>query len=358
MDDALIKTLAAIVETAKDVARGTSLPTRSSFRKVGSSAAPSLETEDLDALYDMLRRAHGRGEGPSIAYLGPEGTFSHQAALDLTDGTGRGVACATFRSVAESVERGVADLGVLPIENSIEGVVGASLDMVFSHCLEIYAELVLRVELDLIGAAKSLTDIVAVASHPQALRQCEEWLATHLPGVAVLPVESTAKAAEIVQDRPDHAAVVGRLVSRRKPELLIAEAIEDRADNRTRFWLVGRQGLEDPGSVVGTRVKTSVAFIVSHAPGSLARALLALSDRHVNVDFIVSRLVPGMPLVYCFYIDFVGDARLADGALALGALADVTELTRVLGTYRSTDDWNPQVNLPTNLDHLRPDAPT
>lgn len=353
MDDALIRTLASVAQTAREVAGESDLPARSVFREVGGRAAPGLKTEDLDALYEILRRAHGPTGGRTIAYLGPEGTFSHQAAMDLTDGVGRGVACATFRSVAESVERGTSSWGVVPIENSIEGVVGASLDLVFAHKLEVYAELVVRVELDLVSDSKSLTDIATVASHPQALRQCEEWLATHLPGVGVMPVESTVRAAELIRDRPDHAAVVGPLVSRSMPDRVVARSIEDRGDNRTRFWLIGRRGSTERPAAVGPRIKTSVAFIISHEPGSLATALFALSNESVNVDFIVSRLVPGMPLVYCFYIDFVGDARGESEGRALAALTEVTRLTRVLGTYHSSNNWNPQEHLPTDLEHLR-----
>jgi chorismate mutase / prephenate dehydratase len=352
MDEALITQLASIVEAATRGARASVMPARSEFRDLGVRVAPALKMEDLDALYEILRRAHGAGDGPTVAYLGPEGTFSHQAALDFTDAAGCGIACPTFRSVADSVHRGTSNWGVLPVENSIEGVVGASLDLVFQHHLLVYAELVLPIHLTLVGEARSLVDVTSVVSHPQALRQCEEWLATHLPDATVLPVESTAGALTRVRGYPDRVAIVGPLVARSVPDLVIADSIEDASDNRTRFWLIGPPGLPEAPRAVGDRVKTSVAFIVVHEPGSLTRALAALSKEGVNLDFIVSRWVRGMPLVYCFYIDLVGGLSEPRVAKALAALDQATYFSKVLGTYRSSNDWNPQAELPADPGHL------
>lgn len=267
---------------------------------------------------------------PKVAFLGPKGTFSHQAAIAYF---GPGVDAAPvvdLPDAAEAVARGEAEFALLPVENSIEGIVGTTYDLVAEHGLSIQGELVLPVHLYLVGEAPALEDIDTVYSHPQPLRQARRWLRERLPGARQVPVASTADAADRVANQSGAAAIVSPLLADREDLVRLAGPVEDRPDNRTRFWVVGREpALEG--------AKTSLMLTLPHRPGSLSAVLRVFAARGINLTSIASRPAPSQPWEYRFFIDIEGSLDPTEGGeTTVEALEREGAHVRVLGTYDAT----------------------
>ncbi len=287
----------------------------------------------------------------SVGYLGPEGTFSHAAALA---GAARqpGLAGAvlvplpTIYDVVMAVANGELERAVVPIENSIEGSVSATLDTLAIDAVEvrIIGEHVHRIEQCLIAPVMvPLSDVRSVMSHPQASAQCAHFLHDHLPQAEIVTTSSTADAVRMVAERGAGWAALGpRLAAERYGCVLLAEGVEDRAGNETRFVWLAR---EDPAGssvnrldhdpVAGARFKTSLLFWGDGTgrPGWLVRCLSELSERGVNLTRIESRPRKQGLGEYMFFIDCEGTAEAPVLAGGLAALAAHTEVLRVLGSY-------------------------
>jgi prephenate dehydratase len=285
--------------------------------------------------------------GLSIGYLGPEGTFTHEAALAGAELAGAGISpdaeligLATIYDVVMAVARGEVDRAIVPIENSIEGSVSATLDVLAmdAETVHIVGEQIHRIQQCLIAAAPlALTEIDTVMSHPQASAQCARFLHDRLPQARVMTTSSTADAVRMVAERGGGWAALGpRLAAERYGCQLLAEGVEDRAGNETRFvWLAPNPLGPRLGSPAATPFKTSLLFWGDGTakPGWLVRCLSELSDRGVNLTRIESRPRKQGLGLYMFFIDCQGrvdDPLLAD---ALVALAGHTETLRVLGSY-------------------------
>jgi prephenate dehydratase len=279
-----------------------------------------------------------------IGYLGPEGTFTHEAALAgvaLRDGVPELIGLATIYDVVMAVARGEVDCAVVPIENSIEGSVTATLDTlaIDAETVHIVGEQIHRIEQCLIAAEViALSEVETVVSHPQASAQCAHFLHDQLPQAQVMTTSSTADAVRMVAERRGWAALGPRLAAERYGCQLLAEGVEDRAGNETRFvWLApDRLRLLPRASYpAGAAFKTSLLFWGDGTgrPGWLVRCLSELSERGVNLTRIESRPRKQGLGLYMFFIDCEGrddDAVLAE---ALAALAGHTETLRVLGSY-------------------------
>ena len=263
-----------------------------------------------------------------VAYLGPEATFTHMAARLRFGLSARYSPAATIAGVFAAVAKGLADVGVVPIENSTEGVVNSTLDVFMDADLTIAAEIVVEVSHCLLTRSGSLDEIQKVYSHPQALAQCRGWLAEHLPEAAMIEVASTALAARLAKDDPVAAAVASELAASLYGLRVARHKIEDELRNVTRFLVLGREPAEPSGDD-----KTSVMFSVRDEPGVLLRVLEPLASHGINLTRIESRPSRRRTWDYVFFIDIDGHVREPKVAAGIASLERSCEMVRVLGSY-------------------------
>jgi chorismate mutase/prephenate dehydratase len=267
---------------------------------------------------------------PTVAYMGPPGTFSHLATRSLFP-SNRTLECPTIADVIERVAGREAEFGVVPVENSTEGGVTATLDGLLESSLFICGEIVLDVSLCLVARSADRSRFRRVASHPQPLAQCRRWLARELPGVVLFPTPSTTAAArEAVLDETT-AAVTSRLAAELESLVVVAENIQDRPENATRFAVIGQTDATPTGSD-----KTSLVFSTPHERGALRRVLGVFDDAGINLTRIESRPAPGKRWQYVFFTDIEGHRTDANVAQALEALEGLGGAVRVLGSYPRT----------------------
>ncbi len=270
-----------------------------------------------------------------VAYQGIEGSYSYLAAARRylgRPGGARLVGHDSFRAAAEALRSGAADRALLPIENSTAGSVHEVYDLLAEGGLAITSETVERIEHCLLGLPGTRVESLrAVLSHPQALRQCEDFFRAH-PGIEERPAFDTAGAAREVSRAADPAlgAIAGRGAAEVYGLAVLAERIQSQQDNFTRFLEVAREGA---AASPGGALKTSLLLTLPHRPGALAAAVGALAARGVNLLKIESRPIPSAPWQYRFYLDVEGDAAAEPLAAALSELADLTTELRVLGSY-------------------------
>ncbi len=268
-----------------------------------------------------------------VAYLGPPGTFSEEAVgrCDLARGAER-VACPTIPDAYEAVARGEVDAALLPIENSLEGSVNATLDLlVHRPGLRIRREVLLPIEQQLMAAPGTrLEDVTKVLSHPQPLGQCATFLREKLRGVPLEATQSTADAARLVAERQGGAAAIGpRAAAERYGLQVIAESIQDGDVNTTRFVLVAREDEAPTG-----RDKTSIAFTLDRdRPGGLYDVMGEFAKRQINLARIESRPVKQALGHYVFFIDFEGHRADPAGAEAIMGVLQRVNALHLLGSY-------------------------
>ena len=263
-----------------------------------------------------------------IAYLGPEATFSHEAAQRSF---GNSVDLEPQRTVAEvfaRVERGEAQHGVVPVENSMEGAVTHTLDELMNSPLKVCGEVYLPISQNMISRASSLDEVSLVCSHPMALAQAATWIGRELSGVAVEEVESTAEAARRAAEEPGVAAV-GSLMAAEAHELnVLGQNIQDARANTTRFIVLGRAWAGKTG-----KDKTSVVFSVKDRPGVLKDALSAFSGVGINLTRIESRPSRKRAWTYVFFADFQGHPEEERVQTALANLEDHCPYVSLIGAY-------------------------
>ena len=264
-----------------------------------------------------------------VAYLGPEGTFSHMAVKRQFGLSARAIPIKTITGVFEEVERGGADLGVVPVENSTDGMINHTLDSFVDSELKISAEIMLKISLCLIARAEvDLEHIERVYSLPVALAQCRRWLATHLPGATVVEAPSTAEAARSAHGDAHGAAVASEMAAKLYDLQVLKRNIEDLTENVTRFLVLGRQQAEPTG-----HDKTSVLLTTRDQPGILYRVLGGFADRGLNMTKIESRPSRRRAWEYIFFVDVDGHERDAAVAAGLDAVRSQCESMKVLGSY-------------------------
>jgi chorismate mutase/prephenate dehydratase len=264
-----------------------------------------------------------------VAYLGPEGTFSHLAARETFGSQAELLAQPTIGDVFAAVERGQADHGVVPVENTTEGVVTQTLDTLVGSELSICGETVLPIALCLLSRSGRLEDVRRVASHPQPLAQCRSWLDRFLPRAERIEVASTVAAGALAAQEPEVAAVGSLLAADLLGLAVAAESIQDRRDNSTRFVVIG-----GPAPAPSGHDLTSVVFTVRKAEAGALHRLLAPFARHgVNLTSIQSRPLKGTPWEYLFFIDLEGHRSEAAVAAALAEASEVAHSARVLGSF-------------------------
>ena len=267
------------------------------------------------------------------AFLGPEASFSHQAALAHFGADIVAEPKGTIAEVFDAVERGEEGrYGIVPVENSVEGSVKPTLDRLIATPLAIRAEVFLRIRQCLLSPCGEMSVIRKVYSHPQALAQCRGWLKTHLPGMPLIEVESTAGAALRVREDETGAAVGSRLAAETYGLNLLAEGIEDHPANTTRFLVLGAKQ-EGNGAGTTGRDKTSILFGTPHAPGALHQALAPFAEAGISLTRIESWPIRERMWEYLFFADFAGHAEEERTMTCLEELARRTAFLKVLGSY-------------------------
>ena len=269
---------------------------------------------------------------PRYAFLGPSGTFSEEALLTLGIEDLAPVPCATIDEVFESVERGLADAGVVPIENSIEGSVPATLDaLAFGNTqLELQGELVLDIHFCLAAApGTTLAEVTSVAAHPQASGQCRRWLERNLPGRPIIAANSNADAVRTAIGTPGMAALGPRLAAEMYGAVVLDPVVEDYAGNQTRFVVIGRGLCPRTG-----HDKTSLAlFMKQDRPGTLHMILSEFVYAQVNLTKIQSRPTKRQLGDYMFFIDLEGHVDDQNVRTALDCLRLKLREVKGLGSY-------------------------
>ncbi|MBE0598769.1 MAG: prephenate dehydratase [Desulfuromonadales bacterium] len=263
-----------------------------------------------------------------VAFLGPQATFTHLAAMQRFGLSAQLVPQKSIPAIFEEVQRGRADYGVVPVENSTEGVVSHTLDMFMSSDLQVCAEVLLEISHDLLSRNGSLEAVRKIVSHPQALAQCRAWLEENLPDIPLVDVGSTALAAQMAAEDESAAAVASEMAATLYGLQVVKKKIEDNPHNFTRFLVIGRRSPERSG-----RDKTSVMFSVRDEPGILYRMLEPFSKRDINLSKIESRPMKSKAWEYIFFLDIEGHVAEDNVKAAIDELHGYCQFLKVLGSY-------------------------
>jgi len=297
-----------------------------------ANAGP-LKTESVAPIWREIMSACRALETPTrVAYLGPAGTFSEQAALGYFGSSIERVMCASIDEVFRTTTAGAADFGVVPVENSTEGVVARSLDLFLTTPLFIIGETSLFVRHNLLRKLDHLDGITAVCAHPQALAQCHGWLAHHLPAVERRPVTSNAEGARLAALDPALAAIASERAGSEWGLHLVAPAIQDDAHNRTRFAIVTHPERHPAPRACGHDC-TSLVVSVVNRPGAVHDMLVPLKAHGVSMSRFESRPARSGQWEYYFYIDLQGHPDEPAVRAALEALRAQCAYFKLLGTY-------------------------
>ena len=263
-----------------------------------------------------------------IAFLGPDTTFSHQVAVKHFGHSGKFNSCSNIESVFSEVELGNSDYGVVPVENSIEGVVNLTLDCFVDSPLYICDEARMAISLFLLANNTDLKKIKTVYSHSQPLAQCRNWLNKNLPGVEQVSSASTAHAAELAKKEKDAAAIAGKMAAEVHGLKILSKNIQDRAENLTRFLVISKEQAKK-----AKKNKTSIMFSIADEAGSLLKSLQLFAKENISLTKIQSRPLRNRPWEYLFYVDFLGHIEDKAVERVLKNLGKRALLFRVLGSY-------------------------
>lgn len=306
---------------------------RQIFERLTSQNPGPFSANAIRAIYREIISASRALEAPiRVAYLGPPGTFSHRAALEKFGTSSELTPADTIPDVFQRVERGEADYGIVPVENSTEGVVPYTLDTFSQTRLKVCAETFVPVAHNLASKAETLSDIKRLYAHPQAFAQSRNWLRDHLHKVELIDTTSNSRSAQLASVDSEAAAVTTDIAADLYGLKLLAARIEDSPHNRTRFLVIGENQPQPSG-----RDKTSIFFSVQHRAGALMRAMAALDAHDINLTMIESRPTKQMPWEYVFFIDFQGHIKEDRVTRALKHLEEQSLFVTVLGSYPEAD---------------------
>ncbi len=290
-----------------------------------------LRDEEIARLFrEIMSACLAQQEPLKIAFLGPEGTFTQAAVLKHFGSSVRALPLPAIDEVFHEVEGGIADFGVVPIENSSEGTVNHTLDMFLGSPLKICGEVELRINHHLMGRMSAIAGVRRVCAHVQALAQCRGWLDEHLPDVERVPVSSNAEGARRARDERGTAAIASSAAAEIYGLSMLANDIEDRADNTTRFLIVGRKLFNASGA---DRTTLLVSASKTDDAGALFRLLEPLAEHRINMTRIESRPSRKRKWDYVFFIDIEGHVSDPHVAKALASLENRASLFKVLGSY-------------------------
>ncbi len=301
-----------------------------------ANAGP-LKSDNVATIWREIMSACRALEAPQrVAYLGPIGTFSEQAAVHFFGSSIEHVPCVNFDEVFHAATAGTADFGVVPVENNSEGVVTRSLDLLLNSPLHIVGEVSLLVRHHLLRLSASIEDVEVVLAHPQALAQCQSWLNEHLPRAERRAVSSNAHGARLAAGNPAWAGIGSERAASEFGLHIAAHAIQDDAFNRTRFAVICLPQVLDAPQASG-RDCVSLVVSVPNRPGAVHDILVPLKRHGVSMTRFESRPARSGQWEYYFYIDVEGHPSQPHVAAALKDLQSLCAFYKVLGTYPVSD---------------------
>lgn len=299
------------------------------LRRLTAQSGGPLPAERAAAVFrEVISACRSMEAMLRVAYLGPEGTFSEMALRKQFGHAVEAEACASIDDVFRSAESGGAQFAVVPVENSAEGAVGRTLDLLLRTPLRICGEVALRVHQNLLRRASGLEGTRRVYSHPQSLAQCRNWLGTHLAQAEQVPAASNAEAARLAAAEPEAAAIGPEIAAGRYGLAVVAPKIEDDPDNRTRFLVLGTLSPEPTGHDA-----TSLVMSARNRPGAIHELLTPFARHGVSMSRIESRPMRVGQWEYYFYVDLEGHRSDPPLAAALAELGRIAPLLKVLGSY-------------------------
>ena len=299
------------------------------LRRIKEENPGPLSDETVARLFREIMSACLALEKPlSVSFLGPQGTFTQAAAIKHFGHAALTRPCASIDEVFREVEAGLADYGVVPVENSTGGAVGTTLDLLLQTPLQVCGEVDLRVHQFLLRKTGAAGKPEKVYSHAQSLAQCHEWLNQNLSGVERVAVVSNAEAARLAAADGSAAAIAGEDAAEHYGLEKLAENIEDKPNNTTRFLVIGQHDAASSG-----RDKTSLAMSARNRPGAVYELLTPLARNAVSMTKLESRPSHSGLWEYVFFVDVEGHRQDAKVAQALAELADKAAFLKVLGSY-------------------------
>ena len=314
----------------KKLGKGVYSPERENevIRRLKEIKRGLLSDEALEAIYREIMSSALALEKPlKIAYLGPEATFTHLAAIKKFGVQLEYLSCDSIAGVFKEVERLNANYGVVPVENSIEGAITHTLDMLIDSDLKICSQAVMNVSHNLLGNCPK-EKIARIYSNPQVFAQCRMWLQENFPRADLLDVSSTTRAAQIVQKEKNSAAIASILAASVYNLKAIARDIEDSPNNITRFLVIGSSGAQPTGSD-----RTSLVFSIKDRPGALYDMLAPFKKYGINLTKIESRPSKRKAWDYYFFVDLEGHIQDKKVARALKELESRAKYLKILGSY-------------------------
>jgi chorismate mutase / prephenate dehydratase len=337
LDDQLLKLVSERAAIAKEVghvkAPGSPLyrPEREAMilRRIQDSNPGPLTNDAVARIFrEVISNCMALEQPLVIAFLGPEGTFSHAAAAKHFGTAPTFEPHPTIDEVFRVVEAGTANYAVVPVVNSTEGFVGRTLDLSISSPLKVCAEIDFRVQQHLMSREDSLDKITKVYSHSQSLAQTANWLARNLPMAQRVPVASNAEAARLAAETPCSAAIAGELAAQRYDVPILHRNIEDSPNNTTRFWVLGTQDVSASG-----KDKTSLILSAPNKPGAVVDIIEPLKRHGVSMTHFESRPSPDRLWEYYFFIDIEGHASDTHVASALKDVREASSYFKIVGSY-------------------------
>lgn len=299
------------------------------LRRLCAENPGPLKPENIEHLFrEIMSACRDLEQHLRIAYLGPEGTFSQAAAFKHFGHAVGEVACSTIDEAFRAVETGRADYAVVPVENSTEGTVSRTLDLIVGSALKICGEVLLPIHQNLLRKTAGCAGIARVHAHAQSLAQCQHWLNQNLPNAERISVSSNAEGARLAAGDPASAAIAGDIAAETYGLDIVVPHIEDEPNNTTRFLV-----LSDHDVLASGRDKTSLVMSAPNVPGSVVKLLQPLADAGVSMTKFESRPVKGANWEYLFFVDIEGHR---DDAVVSAALKEVTAraaMVKVLGSY-------------------------
>lgn len=286
-------------------------------------------TDAIRSVYREIMSASLSLEGPQkVAYLGPRATFTHMACMQKFGSSAQYVPVHSIKEVFSEVERGRANFGVVPIENTTEGVVNHTLDMFIDSNLLIYGEILQEVSHHLLSKSGLMGDVKKIYSHPHAIAQCRNWLETNLPHVPVAEVASTAAAAELCMEEPSSAAIASELAGQLYGLKVIKARIEDNLNNFTRFLVLSQKPPERTG-----KDKTSLMLSVKDKVGALYDLLRPFASHGISMTKIESRPSRRKAWEYIFFVDVEGHIEEERVHKAVEEIKGRCLFMKILGSY-------------------------
>lgn len=299
------------------------------LRRLCAENPGPLKPENIEHLFrEIMSACRDLEQHLRIAYLGPEGTFSQAAAFKHFGHAVGNVPCVTIDEVFRAVETGRADYAVVPVENSTEGAVSRTLDLIVGSSLKICGEVLLPIHQNLLRQSAGLKGITKVYSHAQSLAQCQHWLNQNLPQAERIPVSSNAEAARLAATEPSSAAIAGEIAAETYGLGIVVPRIEDEPNNTTRFLVLADHDASPSG-----KDKTSLVLSASNVPGAIVKLLQPLADAGISMTKLESRPARGANWEYLFFVDIEGHR---DDPVIAGALKEIgtrSLILMVLGSY-------------------------